>query len=140
MMIGKAESTSDVKAVHDQNPWKIRFQGVSTTFQVQRILKGREHFKEKGKKKLQVLHFRLQQEQLLENGPLLISFRTKPLKLNLNANGSRMNVLIPAPEYMLFLKRNSHGNWEPVSGRIDPQLSIREIHQHHHWMEHLQGE
>jgi hypothetical protein len=32
-----------------------------------------------------------------------------------------------SPEYLLFLKRGKDGRYEPVSGRIDPILSVREM-------------
>lgn len=31
------------------------------------------------------------------------------------------------PEYLLFLKRRQDGKYEPLSGRVDPALSIREV-------------
>jgi hypothetical protein len=30
-------------------------------------------------------------------------------------------------EYLLFLKKRGDGRYEPVSGRIDPLLSVREL-------------
>jgi hypothetical protein len=32
------------------------------------------------------------------------------------------------PEYLLFLKRGKDGRYEPVSGRIDPVLCVREMY------------
>ena len=31
------------------------------------------------------------------------------------------------PEYLLFLKKGKGGRYEPVSGRTDPALSVREL-------------
>jgi hypothetical protein len=36
-------------------------------------------------------------------------------------------VEVPQPDYMLFLRKLKDGRYEPVSGKIDPQLSVRAI-------------
>ena len=37
------------------------------------------------------------------------------------------HAVLPTPEYLLFLKRLKDGRYEPVSGRIDPAPSVREV-------------
>jgi hypothetical protein len=97
--------------------WDTDFIGVNTSFEVQSTLKG------KADKKLTVLHFRVKEGVLLANGPLLVSFRDTAIEPDLK----NAKVALPAPEYMLFLKAAKDGRYEPVSGRIDPELSVREI-------------
>lgn len=42
--------------------------------------------------------------------------------------GSGYSIMLGPPEYLLFLKRTADGRLEPVSGQIDPALSVREMH------------
>jgi hypothetical protein len=37
-------------------------------------------------------------------------------------------ISLGAPEYLLFLKLRKDGRYEPVSGRVDPEFSVRELH------------
>jgi hypothetical protein len=59
------------------------------------------------------------------NGPQLVSFRTKPETVTV---GNDRRVL-PQPEYLLFLIKGQDGRYEPISGRIDPVLSVKEIYE-----------
>jgi hypothetical protein len=43
-------------------------------------------------------------------------------------NGTTFKAGLGPPEYMLFLRLRKDGRYEPVSGEIDPALSIRELH------------
>jgi hypothetical protein len=100
---------------------KTEFIAVDTTFEVKGTLKG----KAPGKN-LTVLHFRLKDGVSVPNGPLLVTFRDKPIALDLK----QAKVSLPAPEYLLFLKAPKdpkETRYEPVSGRVDPMLSVREL-------------
>jgi hypothetical protein len=84
--------------------------------------------------RVQVRHFKfgglkkgLDPNDLLHNairdGPLLAAFRTEA---GTGKTGKGWPVRA-APEYLLFLRRLKDGRYEPVSGRIDPALSVREV-------------
>jgi hypothetical protein len=60
----------------------------------------------------------------IENGPLLVTFRTKGIHLEL----AGAPISLGAPEYLLFLKLRKDGRYEPVSGRVDPEFSVRELY------------
>jgi hypothetical protein len=99
--------------------WKVDFLGMNTTFQVNAILKG----KLEGDK-IKVLHYRLKGGMRIRSGPLLVTFRTLSIYHKLPEGGK---VWLAVQECMLFLKKCKDGRYEPVSGRIDPLLSIREL-------------
>lgn len=75
--------------------------GQNGQFAIKHILKGKEEAK-----KIDVLHFRTDNQY--PNGPQLAKFRLKN-------------------EYLLFLKSRTDGRYEPLSGQIDPVLSMRWI-------------
>lgn len=72
-----------------------------------------------------MLHFRLKEDEAVLNGPLLVRFRTKR---GLSISTKTFKAGVEKPDYLLFLKRNKDGRYEPVSGRIDPELSVKEIY------------
>lgn len=101
--------------------WDVNFIGVDTTFEVQSTLKGKAP-----DKKLTVRHFRAPEGQQFADGPLLVTFRDK----RINVDTKSVKAVLGAPEYMLFLKAPKNAKetrYEPVSGRVDPELSVREM-------------
>jgi hypothetical protein len=120
VVIARATSTEDCDDKTSDNPWKEEFLGLNTAFSVETVLKG----KCKGDK-LTVLHFKVRDEVRIANGPLLVSFRTKGTEIVLKG-GTKVG--LGAPEYILFLKATKDGRFEPVSGRTDPRLSVKEVH------------
>jgi hypothetical protein len=120
VIIARATAVEDTQDRTTENPWKAEFLGVCTTFQVKAILKGTRTGKQ-----IKVLHFKLKDGVQPINGPLLVSFRTKGFGLELK-DGPK--VQFGTPEYMLFLKARQDGRYEPLSGRVDPELSIRELY------------
>ena len=52
--------------------------------------------------------------------------RLEPLTLKARTR----KVVVGVPESLLFLRRQADGRCEPVSGRIDPQLAVREVYNH----------
>lgn len=97
--------------------WKTEFIGVNTTFEVKSTLKG------KAPEKLTVLHFRAPEGQEFADGPLLVTFRDKRANLELK----KVQMSLGVPDYMLFLKASKDAKdarYEPVSGRVDPELSV----------------
>jgi hypothetical protein len=124
VVIAKAGDTSDTKDRFSTKGWKIEFIGQDTKFLAQSVLKG----KTGDDKKLTVLHYRLPEGVQIENGPLLVRFRKDSVMLQGTINGAAFKAGLGRPEYMLFLRLRKDGRYEPVSGEIDPSLSVRELH------------
>jgi len=115
----KIENTVDKLKGYDE------LTGQNTTFKINYALKGTV----KGDK-IKVLHFKLKEiegdKEILRaivNGPQLVAFRTEPAK----ATVGKEQITLPTPEYLLFLKQLKDGRYEPVSGPIDPVLSVKEV-------------
>ena len=120
VVIGTAQGTVDNGARFPENRWAGALTGEQTTFVIERALQG----KPPGGA-LKVNHFRYTKDAILTDGPLLVSFRTKPIILAEPPNG---HISLGTPQYLLFLKATSDGSWEPVSGQADAQLSVKEIY------------
>ncbi len=123
VVIATAESTKDAADRFKDKNWPVEFLGQQTTFEVLQVVKGKE-----SKNKIGVLHFRLPNAPngrriLIESGPMLVEFRTTSFE----SQREDAKVEIAKVEYLLFLKKNSDGRYEPVSGRIDPALSVRAL-------------
>jgi uncharacterized protein (TIGR03067 family) len=99
-----------------EHSWPLEFVGQNSTFKVKHTFKGRATAEQ-----IKVLHFRfgdklrkgvksITEPLQIVDGPLFVEFRIKP-----------------ATEYLLFLKSLKDGRYEPVSGRIDPALSVRKF-------------
>jgi hypothetical protein len=128
IVIAKPESVADVDVKPKDARMQRDFLGRVTTFSVVSTIKGDA----KGKT-IDVLHFRMREGMGSANGPLLISFHTKPVRIEGKAGGNN-NTPVTAfvmelgpPEYLLFLKAGQDGRFEPVSGQYDSRLSVREI-------------
>jgi hypothetical protein len=119
VVIARAKSSEDCDDTTTDNIWKAEFLGTNTTFTVAKVLKGKCDAD-----KITVLHFRLKEGTAIVSGPLLVTFRTKGTEIELNGG---KKVGIGAPDYMLFLKATKDGRFEPVSGRTDPELSVKEV-------------
>jgi hypothetical protein len=111
---------SDDKASDER--WKASLIGLRTTFSVINTLKGRL---DDGP--LTVLHFKLKDGVLTQDGPLLVSFRTKGPTIE-GGRSVKYKAVLSTPQYLLFLKRSDGGRFEPVSGQIHPALSVKEIY------------
>jgi hypothetical protein len=127
VVIAKPESTADVDTAPADPRMRRGFVGQRTAFSLVSTLKGEA----KGTS-VQVLHFRLRDGVMPPNGPLLITFRTKPVRIEGKARGDAKRagdafvMEIPAPHYLLFLKAGENGRLEPVSGQDDQARSERE--------------
>jgi hypothetical protein len=122
VVLARAVAVADSGEKTTDNLWKVEFRGVTTSFEVRHVMKGKLE-----RKKLQVLHFRLADPNaLIFDGPLLVRFRLKPFTLDTKTR----KAVVGPPEYLLFLRRKGDGRYEPVSGRIDPQLAVREVYSH----------
>jgi hypothetical protein len=121
VVIARAEANADSGDINRDHGWKVKFIGVNTTFKAEQVLKG----KLKGDK-LTVLHYRVENGTLIENGPRHVTFRTASFFLHIDGPDPA-KVGIPAPQYLLYLRGRKDGRYEPVSGIIDPDLSVQEI-------------
>lgn len=124
VIIGTTEGTVDTKDRFKTEGWEVEFIGQETTLTVRTTLKGDI----KGEKKVQVLHYRLPKGVKVVNGPLLVSFRKEPLPLKGTINGRAFKAALGRPDYLLFLRARPDGRFEPISGQVDPALSVRELH------------
>jgi hypothetical protein len=118
VVIARPTTSEDCADRSADNPWKEEFIGVNTTFKVEAILKG----KATGET-IKVLHFRVKEGVLINDGPCHVTFRQKGIAVRTEGATAKLG----APEYLLFLKAAKEGRYEPVSGRVDPALSVREV-------------
>ena len=119
VVIAEAVSMADAGETTKDNIWNVEFIGVVTKFKVRTVLKGKYE-----DDRLDVLHFRLPKDVLINNGPCLVSFRLEGIKFR---TPKTVKMGAAKPEYLLFLKKGKCGRYEPLSGRIDPILSVREL-------------
>ena len=122
IVIASAQGTvaSDDQASDER--WKASLVGQRTTFSVINTLKG--HVDDGP---ITVLHFKLKDGVLTQDGPLLVAFRTKGPKIE-GGGAVKYKAMLGTPQHLLFLKRSEGGRLEPVSGQIDPALSVKEIY------------
>jgi hypothetical protein len=118
VVIAKATAIKDSTETKVIDSWKVKLIGVNTSFTVRAVLKG----KHKGDD-LTVLHYRLEEGVALMNGPSLVSFRTGGMSVRTRKGRAGWK----ESQYLLFLRKRSDGRFEPVSGPIDPELSVREV-------------
>jgi hypothetical protein len=126
-VIATADGTADTKDQLKHKEWAgVEFVGQESTLKVQSILKGSlKEEKGKGEKTIKVLHYRLPENRKLENGPMLVTFRKEGLNLEGTINGVKFQSSEGKPDYMIFLRSRPDGRYEPISGQIDPALSVR---------------
>jgi hypothetical protein len=124
VVIATAGETADTKDRFSTKGWDVEFIGQDTPFVAKSVLKG----KLDAEMKLAVLHYRLPERVAIQNGPLLVRFRKDALKLEGTINRRAFQASVGRPDYLLFLRLRKDGRYEPVSGAIDPALSIRELH------------
>jgi hypothetical protein len=124
VVIATAGETADTKDRFSTKGWDVEFIGQDTHFVAKSVLKG----KLDAEMKLTVLHYRLPEGVTIQDGPLLVRFRKDALELEGTVNGKAFQASVGSPEYLLFLRLRQDGRYEPVSGAIDPALSIRELH------------
>jgi hypothetical protein len=124
VVIATATSTKDAVGAPIDYPGWVKLAGVNTSFTIRAVIKG-DH---KGHE-LTVLHYRLAEEpwhalHVIVNGPCLVTFRTGGLQYR--SSNSTYESALPT-EYLLYLKERKDGRYEPVTGPIDPEFSVREL-------------
>lgn len=118
IVIGVAQTTKDTVDKLDVAGWNSAdFIGQNTEFKIEQIVKG-----EIDADSIQVLHFRGADGKPFQNGPSFVEFRS-----TLKIETQSMNLLSPI-EYLLFLRRCDDGRFEMISGQIDPEFAVREMH------------
>jgi hypothetical protein len=133
VVIATAGKTTDTKDRFAPKGWHVEFIGQDTPFVAKSVLKGNLG----ADRKLTVLHYRLPEGVAIQNGPLLVRFRNDTQMLKGTINGKAFKAGLGRPEYLIFLRHRKDGRYEPVSGAIDPALSIRELHPADGWFSHL---
>ena len=123
IVIASAKGTAKSEDTPANEQFKTSLIGQRTTFAIIKTLKG-----EAGDGPLTVTHFKLKDGVQFNNGPLLVTFRTKGPVIE-GGQATRFKAVLSTPQYLLFLKRSDGGRFEPVSGQIDPALSIKEIYE-----------
>ncbi len=129
IVIATAVATKDTSDTFIDERWPLEFVGVNTTCEVLNTITGQ--ISGKG---IVVLHFKfgkvhnramVRKDQIIEiiDGPSFVSFRTTPARIAIDSVETENHKV----EYLLFLKKRKDGRYEPVSGRIDPNLSVREL-------------
>jgi hypothetical protein len=122
VVIATAKVTADTNDAPPDNRWKSALVGQQTTFAIDAVLKGNAPAGP-----LAVVHFKLKPGVVTQDGPLLISFRRKGPAIE-GGGKVKYNVQLGTPQYLLFLKTADHDRFAPLSGQIDPQLSVKEIY------------
>lgn len=100
-------------------------EGRLTRFKVEAVLKGKLDGD-----KIELIHCRLKDGRQVPNGPLLAEFRAKGRKLLIEAVDGvqeKRHEQEETPQYLLFLKAQSDGRYEPVAGQVDSVLSVRQV-------------
>jgi hypothetical protein len=97
---------------------KTRFEGAKTIFGANFSLKGDPPLC------IWLDHFRYKDGAVRYNdGPGLVDFLKEPLKIEVKQNQGLRK--ISQPEYLLFLKKRKDGGYDPVSGQLDANFSVR---------------
>ena len=123
IVIASAKGTVQSEDKASDERWKASLIGQRTTFSVIHTLKG-----QLANGPLTVVHFKLKDGVVSQNGPLLVNFRTKGPKIE-GGGAVKYEAVLSTPQYLLFLKRSEGGRFEPVSGQMDPALSVKEIYE-----------
>jgi hypothetical protein len=119
VILARATSSADSGEKVKHKDWSTEFLGVNTSSEVLHVLKGKA-----AGKQLSVFHLCCPTGVKIENGPGFVSFRLKGLAIE----GAHGKMETSKPTYMLFLKKSKDGRWEAVSGQIDPDQSVWELH------------
>lgn len=122
VVIASAQGTVDSDDKPADNLFAAGLVGQRTTFAVDATIKGTST-----QDPITVRHFKTKEGRFPNNGPLLVTFRTKGLSIA-GGHARRYQVELGAPQYLLFLKRTDGGHYRPLSGQIDPILSVKEIY------------
>lgn len=123
----KTEAADD-KWLLPRSVWPYELAAQNTTFKVEYALKGKIEGDQ-----IEVLHFKFGELKKGEernnivviDGPEFVAFRTKPVTVTVD----RIPTILPRPKYMLFLRKGQDERYEPVSGRIDPAFSVKEVYE-----------
>jgi len=108
------------------------FEGVETIFHASSVLKGEAPLC------IHLVHFKYREHiDPFNDGPSLVSFFMKSISIDVTQqhreeDGQRelkqkRQSVTSKPEYLLFLKKRKDGLYEPVSGQMDPGLSVRAL-------------
>jgi hypothetical protein len=118
IVIVKPLEVREANIQDDAKPPQDYLTGIVTKFKILHVVKG--EFK---KDNLEIVHFRLKKDRRVMNGPLLVSFQKKAVKLK----DEDLKIEVKDWEYMLFLKQEKDGRLNFASGQFDPALSVKQM-------------
>ncbi len=114
IVIASAQGTVQSEDKASDERWKANLIGQHTTFLVIKAMKG-----QLDDGPLTVLHFKLKDGVATQNGPLLVSFRTKGPTVE-GGGEVKYKAMLSTPQYLLFLKRSDGGRFRPFRGSSTP--------------------
>lgn len=123
IVIGKLVSNERVDNAAPKELSNVPLIAEKVTFQIISTIKG------EGAKTLSFINYRLMPNKIVMNGPNLMTFRKDAVKVDFvhKDNLDKEPGSIPAPYYIIFLYKESDGNFRPVTGFYDARYSFREI-------------
>jgi hypothetical protein len=122
VVIARSEGTAASEDQPAVSPFAAGLTGQRTTFRIESALKGQVEGKQ-----IVVVHFKRKDNVLFANGPLLVGFRTEGPVIE-GGGARKYQAKLSRPQYLLFLRKAEGGRFEPVSGQIDPRMSVKEIY------------
>jgi hypothetical protein len=125
VLVGTVASTGHWHEKLEDPLFGEHLEGRLTTFDVGTVFKG-----DVPTKQIELVHYQVKDGGLIDNGPLLASFRKTGRRLEIESVDGvkeKAHVLEGTPHYLLFLKKRGDGKYEPVSGQIDSALSVRKL-------------
>jgi len=104
--------------------------GIDTGFEIKQAIKG-----DIAGGKFTVLHFKHDPHSGWADGMEVVLFRLKGITMDVISvqkegaprDNDKAHISLPAPDYLLFLKKRDDGRYEPVTGQMDAMESVREV-------------
>jgi len=122
VVIATVKETVETKDAAPDGRWKSVLVGQASSFTIDTVMKGSAPAGS-----LTVVHFKLKPGALPQDGPMLVSFRSKGPTIE-GGGAVKYHVELSDRQYLLFLKKDGKGRFAPVSGQIDSVFSVREIY------------
>lgn len=94
---------------------------LSTTFSVKASIKGVVE----PESEITIIHYKVKKvnELVVEGSPNYVEFRFNTISLT----KGKEKKIVPAPDYLLYLKKHKDGHYVPVSGDYDSSNSVFEV-------------
>jgi len=125
VLIGKVDTEKAFDEKLDHPAFGDVMEARLTTFKVGAVLKGKA-----AGEKIELVHYLVNPDKPVVNGPLTAYFRINGERLTVTAVDGvavKQDRVEPAPDYLLFLKVRKDGRFEPVTGQVDSMFSVRKV-------------